>query len=48
MQGVLENFDDIVMPVGSGGTVCGVAIANYLTGSKLKYYKYDGWLYSGV
>ena len=35
-QGVLEHFDDIVMPVGSGGTMCGVAIGNYLTGSKLK------------
>ena len=35
-QGVLEGFDDIVMAVGSGGTLCGVTIANYLTGSKVK------------
>lgn len=35
-QNLLENFDDIVMTVGSGGTAAGIAIANYLTGSKLK------------
>jgi len=35
-QNVLEDFDDIVMTVGSGGTAAGIAIANYLTGSKLK------------
>ena len=35
-QGVLEDFDDIFMAVGSGGTCSGVAIGNYLTGSKLK------------
>ena len=33
----MDNFDDIVMAVGSGGTATGIAIANYLTGSKLKY-----------
>ena len=35
-QNVLEDFDDIVMTCGSGGTAAGIAIANYLTGSKLK------------
>lgn len=35
-QGVLNQFDDIVMAVGSGGTVAGMAISNYLTGSKVK------------
>jgi len=35
-QNILENFDDIVMTVGSGGSAAGIAIANYLTGSKLK------------
>ena len=36
-QNVLENFDDTVVTVGSGGSVSGIAIGNYLTGSKLKY-----------
>ena len=36
-QNVLENFDDIVVTVGSGGSASGIAIGNYLTGSKLKY-----------
>ena len=35
-QGVAENFDDLVVAVGSGGTVFGLALANYLTGSKLR------------
>eukprot|EP00731_Ephydatia_muelleri_P025519 Em0017g602a len=35
-QGVLENFDDIVLSAGTAGTCGAVAIANYLTGSKLK------------
>ena len=35
-QNLLENFDDIVIIVGSGGSAAGIAIANYLTGSKLK------------
>ena len=36
-QNVLKNFDDIVVTVGSGGSASGIAIGNYLTGSKLKY-----------
>ena len=35
-EGVLNKFDDIVMAVGSGGTICGLAVANYLTGSQVK------------
>ena len=35
-QKLLENYDDIVISVGSGGRAAGTAIANYLTGSKLK------------
>ncbi|XP_074633132.1 uncharacterized protein LOC141891953 isoform X3 [Acropora palmata] len=35
-QNVLENFDDIVVTAGTGGTAAGIAIGNYLTGSKLK------------
>ncbi|KAM7432045.1 hypothetical protein ABFA07_017465 [Porites harrisoni] len=31
-----EDYDDIVVTVGSGGTASGIAIGNYLTGSKLK------------
>ena len=34
---MLENFDDIVVTVGSDGSASGIAIGNYLTGSKLKY-----------
>ena len=34
---MLENFNDIVVTVGSGGSASGIGIANYLTGSKLKY-----------
>lgn len=33
----MERFDDVVVAMGSGGTACGLAIANYLTGSNLKY-----------
>ena len=36
MQGVLENFSDIFLAAGSTGTACGLAVANYLTGSKVK------------
>ena len=35
-QNVLKHFDDIVFTVGSGGSASGIAIGNYLTGSKLK------------
>ncbi|XP_064615088.1 uncharacterized protein LOC135479223 [Liolophura sinensis] len=35
-QGVLEQFDDIVFACGSGGTAEGLALGNYLTGSKVK------------
>ena len=35
-QGLHDNFDDIFVAGGSVGTACGLAIANYLTGSKLK------------
>ncbi|XP_014670068.1 PREDICTED: bifunctional D-cysteine desulfhydrase/1-aminocyclopropane-1-carboxylate deaminase, mitochondrial-like [Priapulus caudatus] len=35
-QGVMNRFDDIVVTIGSGGTACGLAIGNYLTGSKLR------------
>ncbi|CAH3145905.1 unnamed protein product [Pocillopora meandrina] len=35
-QNVLKNFDDIVVTVDSGGSASGIAIGNYLTGSKLK------------
>ena len=37
IQGVAEQYDDIVFATGSGGTASGLSIANYLTGSKLKY-----------
>ena len=30
-------YDDIILTVGSGGSAAGIAIANYLTGSKLKW-----------
>ena len=36
IQNVLEDYDDIVVTVGSGGTASGIAIGNYATGSKLK------------
>lgn len=35
-QNALDNFDDIVVAIGSGGTASGIAIANYLTGFKLR------------
>lgn len=35
-QGLHEQFDDVVVAVGSGGSLCGLALANYLTGSKLR------------
>ena len=36
VKNVHDLFDDVVVAVGSGGTACGLAIANYLTGSRLK------------
>ena len=36
-QGALSDFDDLVFACGSGGTAAGLSIANYLTGSKLRY-----------
>ena len=36
IQNVLEDYDDIVVTVSSGGTASGIAIGNYLTGSILK------------
>ena len=35
-QGILDNFDDIFVASGSGGTIGGLALANYLNGSPLK------------
>ena len=34
---MLENFNDVVVTVGSDGSASGIGIANYVTGSKLKY-----------
>eukprot|EP00042_Codosiga_hollandica_P029196 m.159232 g.159232 ORF g.159232 m.159232 type:complete len:362 (-) comp53009_c0_seq2:18-1103(-) len=35
-QRLEENFDDIVLAVGSGGTACGLAVANYLAKSPVR------------
>lgn len=35
---MLDDFDDIFVAAGSVGTACGLAIGNYLTGSKLRYH----------
>ncbi|XP_013388986.1 bifunctional D-cysteine desulfhydrase/1-aminocyclopropane-1-carboxylate deaminase, mitochondrial-like [Lingula anatina] len=35
-QGILDNFDDIAFACGSGATAAGLAVGNYLNGSKLK------------
>ena len=35
-QGVLEGYDDVVVASGSAGTACGLAVSNYLTGSKVR------------
>ncbi len=35
-QGLFDRFDDVVLAAGSAGTAAGLAIANYLTGSKVK------------
>lgn len=34
-QSVCENFTDVVVAIGSGGTASGLAIGNYLSGSKV-------------
>ena len=39
-QGLLENFDDIFVASGSAGTVCGLAVAKYLTKAKIKSVTY--------
>lgn len=36
-QGALDDIDDVIVTFGSGGTTGGLAIGNYLTGSKVKY-----------
>lgn len=36
MQGILEDFDDLFVAAGSAGTICGLAIAKYLSGAKIK------------
>lgn len=35
-QKVQNSFDDIVIACGSGGSSTGLAIANYLTGSRVR------------
>ena len=35
-EGVPSKFDDIVVATGSGGTICGLAVANYLSGSRIR------------
>ncbi|XP_013411640.1 bifunctional D-cysteine desulfhydrase/1-aminocyclopropane-1-carboxylate deaminase, mitochondrial [Lingula anatina] len=35
-QGIQRDFDDIVFACGSGGTAAGLALTNYLTGSRLR------------
>ena len=32
IQNVLEDYDDIVVTIGSGETASGISIGNYLTG----------------
>ncbi|XP_052794963.1 uncharacterized protein LOC128227996 isoform X1 [Mya arenaria] len=36
MQGALEQFDDVIVAIASGMTAFGLAIGNFLTGSKLR------------
>ena len=36
VQGLKENFDDIVFATGSGGTGAGLVLANYLSNSRLR------------
>ncbi|KAH3794830.1 uncharacterized protein LOC127838500 isoform X3 [Dreissena polymorpha] len=35
-QGLFDNFDDIVVSIATGCTAAGIAVGNYLTGSKLR------------
>jgi D-cysteine desulfhydrase len=35
-QRALDNIDDVIVTIASGGTACALAVANYLTGSKVK------------
>ena len=35
-QDLYENFEDVVVATGSGGTISGLAVANYLTGSRIR------------
>ena len=37
LKNLLEDFDDIVMTAASGGSAAGISMANYLTGSKLRW-----------
>ena len=36
LQGLLEDYDDIVVAAGSVGTACGLAVAKHLTGAAIK------------
>ena len=35
-QRSLDDIDDVITTIGSGGTACGLSIGNYLTGSKVR------------
>ena len=35
-QNLLELYDDIILACGSGGSIAGLTIGNYLTGQKIK------------
>ncbi|XP_071951158.1 uncharacterized protein [Antedon mediterranea] len=39
-QGIQERFDDIIVTIATGENAAGLAIGNYLTGSKLKIHAY--------
>jgi len=40
-QGLADNFDDVVVAVGSGGTACGLAVANHLAGSPVRVHAFS-------
>ena len=40
LQNLESVIDDIVLTTGSGGTMAGLAIANYLTGSKFNLHAF--------